>query len=182
MFCWIVDLKSDHAIDEKAARKFVLKDKWYGKWKRADGIKKLLSRWAEFRRQAKLNWMTGIFEKMSWWGESRRDVKFVLAVGIGKDTTCILSFCFWHFVFENDVYGRSPCRRRFRPSPACILCRKSGYECQGSRKRPGGLDRDKVAASGKVRAVMDGKTKSEWFQSHYTRQNFSNRNDNRVPT
>ena len=74
---------------------------------------------------------------------------------------CILLFCFWHFVFENDVYGRSPRRRRFRPSPACILCRKSGYECQGSRKRPEGLDLDKVAASGTVRAVMGGKTGSK---------------------
>ena len=115
----------------------------------------------EFRRQIKLNWMIGIFKKMSWRRESRRDVKFVLAVGIGKDTICILSFCFWHFAFQSDVYGRSPCRRRFRPSPACILRRKSGYECQDSRKRPEGPDLDKVAASGKVRAVMGGKTGSK---------------------
>ena len=115
----------------------------------------------EFRRQAILNWMIGIFKKMSWWGESRRDVKFVLAVGIGKKAICILSFCFWHFVFQSDVYGRSPRRRRFRPSPACILCRKLGHACQGSRKRPVGLDLDKVAASGTVRVVMGGKTGSK---------------------
>ena len=86
-----------------------------------------------------------------------RDVKFVLVVGIGKNTICILPFCFWYFAFQSDVYGRSPRRRRFRPSPACILCRKPGHACQGSRKRPVGPDLDKVAASGKVRAVMGGK-------------------------
>ena len=38
--------------------------------------------------------MIGIFKKMSQRRESRPDVKFVLAVGIGKDTICILSFFF----------------------------------------------------------------------------------------
>ena len=94
--------------------------------------------------------------------------RYVLTVGIRKMILCILLFCFWHFVFQFEVYGRSPRRRRFRPSPACILCRKLGHACQGSRKRPAGLDLDKVAASGKVRAVMGGKTGSKMMKDCVT--------------
>lgn len=94
-----------------------------------------------------------VFVKWGSGDEKQTVIEIFKAANFNREQ--MLSFCLLH---SRNVHGRSPRRRRSRPSPARILCRKYGHECQGARQRLEGLGLDKMAASGTVRAVMGGKT------------------------